>query len=368
MITPEKELVANILIELGGISARPLLTPKPINLTDEKYKFLKDTNYNPIFEYHSAKDLTTEKGILDDIAEKIYSYKFEKDVENYLLTISDYILNICILNENLGNDLKFNEALRKVYSWDFELNQKFDVLLSELPVDSSPELNASDIEFEVRSILKTYELNSWQVRRREDRNSVSIDTELESIFIGSNIKKSPTGLKKLIIHEIDTHVLRFVNSTKSGFNIVELGNFPLKIPTEEGFAIFNEYQNKVLTRDELQNYVNRFILAQKEGASFSDIYSMCTRDLGYEKAKAFETTYRLKRGFVNTDNGFIHLKDSAYLKGFDILLNSIKTKDDYKFLFNGRITLHEKILIEYEVFNYKPYLPDWVEGLSFEFN
>lgn len=225
MKTHEQELVANILNDLGEINVRPLLTPKPKNLAKEKDKFLKNTQNNPIFEYHPAKDLTIEKGKLDDIVEKIYSYNLDKVVEDYLLTITGYILSICFLNENLGNDAKFNESLRKVYNWDFELIQNFDELMLNLPIDSGAELNVIQIENEVKEVLKAYGLTSWKVNIREDRNSVSIDTELQSIFIGSNIKKSPTGLRKLIIHEIDTHVLRFTNSTKSGFKIVELGTF-----------------------------------------------------------------------------------------------------------------------------------------------
>jgi len=270
-----------------------------------------------------------------------------------------------VLNESLGKDNLFNAALKKVYNWDLNLTQDFDKMIDCLPDDLPKELNAQDIKKEMDNKLKSYKLTEWKSSIVDDRSSVSVNFALKSIRIGSEVRKSILGLRKLIIHEIESHLIRYINSLESPYKIVQAGNFPSKIQVEEGFAIFNEYQNNALTKEDLQNYINRFNLCQSK-ASFSQIYENCINELEYTQDKAFETVYRLKRGFADTASEFIHLKDSAYLKGFDILLKNIESKEDYIFLFNGRITLQEKFLENYGVFDYNSILPIWFRDLKFQ--
>lgn len=324
----------DILQDLGNIEVSPLLTPVPINLSEEMDIFLKTPNYNPQFKY-SNRELSLQRKQIDESLRNIDSSSLEETEKKYLLNVALYIKCLIDLNESLGTDNLFWDNMQKVYSWDLNTIPDFSHLKLKNEISDNI-YNAITIREKLEEALNSRKL-AWKVEiSGKDRGDVRVNIDKRVVNVGEQAVSNPTKLQKTIVHEIDSHIIRYENALKTGISIIVRGNLPGKILTEEGFAVFNEYKNGVLTTEDLEKYKMRFELC-REGGSFREIYTKCIDVYKLSSTKAFETTLRVKRGYGDTNYPYIHKKDSSYLKGLELIIQSVKEVEDYKHLFWGRV-------------------------------
>ncbi len=347
-----------ILQELGNIEVTPLLTPIPTNLSEEMDKFFKTPGYNPQFKY-SRRDLSMQRKQIDESFEKIDSSLLEETEKKYLLDVAFFIECLIDLNESLGKENLFWENIQRVYNWDLNTTPDFNNLILRKEVSENI-YNAITIKQKLEEALNSRNL-AWKVEIvGKDRSDVRVSIDKRVVNVGEQAVSNPIKLKKTIVHEIDSHIIRYENALKTGISIIVRGNLPGKILAEEGFAVFNEYKNGVLTTEDLDRYKMRFELC-REGGSFREIYTKCIDVYKLSSTKAFETTLRVKRGYGDTNYPYIHKKDSSYLKGLELIIQSVKEVEDYKHLFWGRVPseneyIFSKLRLEDIDFTY----PSWL--------
>lgn len=301
----------------------------PVNLVEENNKFLekfkKGIEYNPIYQYKII-DKTLEHSILLD---KIFKYK--KSLEKSL-TNSTNILNILaekeidMLNDleniiNLYNHIGIKDEnidiySKKIYGYPEQnlIQMAKNILESKIIVNDDLVYTAEDCEKTFKKVLNQLNLD-WKIKINEVQSSkISVFSEDKLILINKNAKFSKNDLKRLVVHEIGTHVLRSNNGHKQPYKIFSLDNGKTLF-TEEGLATVNEEDCGVLDNKTLRIYAGR-VLAINECMTKS-FYNVFKTMLKYFTSDdALYIVSRVKRGITNTANFNVFVKDYVYLYGY----------------------------------------------------
>lgn len=365
----EKAYLQIILDSLGKLNLHPLLTPRPINLSEEMYKLNRNFKYNPSFRYvRSNLDLEHVLKELEAVSTKVEKIGFNKDTNEYLSRVIEYLFNIAKLLDSIGNDQMFNLYVRKVYNWDLSVDPDICEKLYDkcVQVDTEEVYDAYHIQREISKALSFYGLDDWSAEVIDSKRSmVSVGIGSKKIYISKNSTRNILGVKKLIAHEVESHVLRFENSLQDNIKLILDGSLPGKILCEEGFAVYSEFLQNTLERKNASLYILRCKLSTMEEASFADLVEICRNEYDLDLSEAFDVVYRLKRGFCDTSKPGIHLKDSAYYKGFELMIKNLQGIDDIRFMLSGRVSFYEKHLANLGIITKDDLiLPNWVSNLD----
>jgi len=178
-----------------------------------------------------------------------------------------------------------------------------------------PEFDTAEAAQFVRTELDRKGLKSWTVEidnRMTARMSVSGPNN--RVRIRARSAFSAGELERLAIHEVGTHVMRYVNGERQPLRLLRI---PLQsyIRTEEGLAVFNENRAGVLSFSDRRKYAARVVAADAAlSGSMLDAYEAIVGAVGHEMA--FDIALRSKRGFTDLNEPGAHLKDIVYLAGF----------------------------------------------------
>lgn len=324
------------------------LTITPINLDEEKQKFLDSETYNPQFKYNIRLN-NNEK-----VFSQLRSIKCISDVDPrisdfYMALIEDKremseLLSKTSKNEAFSNLAKkrfgvptlkqFNNACLilkgKTSSYNLVKQLKSDKVLKFDEI-----VNAIEITF------KELELDGWKAKESLNiaKNGMKTGSKGKEVLIDKNIEKSPQLVRKSIVHEIGTHVLRSYNGATSGVPALYNANVSSYLDIEEGLALYNEELMGVLTYDYLKARALLLYAAYVgEHMSFRNLYNVIR---GFSKPKeAFDTVYRVKRGLSDTSLPGIYTKDISYFRGFRKVKRAIlKDESLYPKLYAGKIDL-----------------------------
>ncbi len=100
-------------------------------------------------------------------------------------------------------------------------------------------------------------------------------------------------LKKTLVHEVGTHVLRSVNGQNSGVPALSNANLSTYLDIEEGLATWNESLNNLLTLSTLKKKAALTYAIYIEKMSFRQLYSSLLSV--FPPKSAFNITYRVKK-------------------------------------------------------------------------
>jgi hypothetical protein len=334
----EKNRLHTIDEEISKIWKKLILAKilKPINYFEELDKFiLKNWKYNPIFNYKRPErekldELTNNLlNIKDEINKKNYNKKFSKLFDNKIEDLfcrinlikayksKDY-KNILLYNEKLYE--KFDKRLlniskNKIFEWEPENK---NLLWKELTIN------------EVKKRIEKYLEKKWIewidiiiTSTTLARMSITMWKKAK-IKINRLVPFQDKELNSILAHEIDTHLIRYINWARSGWNIFkEWSWFYLK--DEEGLAIYNSSKYLPSDYEKLSFYKKYFLLKEAQKYSFSKLVDL-VRFLYPEKnlERIFNTILKLKKWVGNTstiNEWAIFMKDKVYLDWY------IKIKD-----------------------------------------
>ena len=136
----------------------------------------------------------------------------------------------------------------------------------------------------------------------------------KTLYIKKNSFFTGQFLKRLVVHEIGTHILRYENGLQQPFKIFSLG-FADYLSTEEGLAVVNEEMHNCLTRSTLKTYAARVVAVSKAlKCNFRETFNYLEPFVG--KDNAFDITLRVKRGLGDTTWAGAFTKVMVYLKGY----------------------------------------------------
>lgn len=326
------------------------LTPK--NLIEENNKFLEKfksgIEYNPIYEYEKNIDYKKSEEVLNKIFElrkEIDELKIVSElgilVKRELKMLQDLEYIIMIYNNIGKNDKTIDLYSKKIYGEpNNELVKKaMAILEKDYKIEEECKYDAKECKELFKNVLKEMKLINWNIKINEVQSSkISVIPEEKEIHINGKVLFSKNDLKRLIVHEIGTHVSRAENGSKQPYKIfsIECANV---LYSEEGLATVNEEKYNVLDKRTFRLYAGR-VLAVSEcmKKSFYDVFKELINYFSYEEALSIIS--RVKRGTMITEKPTLFVKDYIYLNGY-YKVKKFLEKNDVKLLYTGIVGIDE---------------------------
>lgn len=330
------KLLSNLRIPIG-------LVFTPTNLDVEKKKFFDSDKYEPQFAYRLIKNKN------DEIFKQLASLKVIVDVDP---RISDFYIELiqskkdssdlmhAVGNNELVTDLSFKKY-SKPSALLFRnsariLRGKVDGyrLVNMKKVKNEDMVNFDQIQDIFEDVFKELGLDGWSVKKSINiaKNGAKVGIKNKEILLDPIIKRSKFKLRKTLVHEVGTHVIRSINGANTGFEALSKSNLPSYLDVEEGLATWNESNMDLLTLRWLKEKAAMvWAIYIGENLSFRELYNSMLGVL--PKKSAFDVVYRVKRGLSDTSYPGIYAKDIVYFRGFRKVSRMLE-KD---------ITLYEKL-------------------------
>ena len=312
----------------------------PINRDIEKQDLLAShdagESYNPQFIYQSP--LSNWEKPLHQFLTKINPNENQWEQLIYL----DVSLTLDLMQGITNRDpALITEATINFYGQPTQaLTQSaYQAITTLSPQPELRTISAQDMAGQMNSALTNAGLVDWQVVVNENMNaSMSVQSEIKQVNVNAAKFFTANELKRLLIHEIGTHVFRAVNGSLQPLKILQLGLYNY-MATEEGLASYHEAKYGVQTTADQLRYALRVIAAHMSlNHSFYEVFCELTKYT--TKDEAFDIVTRAKRGFIDTSKHGCHVKDKVYFEGFHQVSTHLeKYPDDYNLLMSGKVAL-----------------------------
>jgi uncharacterized protein (TIGR02421 family) len=313
----------------------------PINLENEKKKFFENKNYNPAFKYKPSKLSNTSKKILKDLL----SVKFSKSPISKLTSEKIASLKKCsAMLETIGTS-KFSFTASKYYGLPSkDLISKAKSVLEKNKITQDKTTNSEEAFKTAEECLARFGLKEWKVEYREMVPLAMVQAGEKKIYVKKDAVVPVNFLKRMIVHEIGTHVFRSENGRMQPYKIFSLGTEGY-LETEEGLAANVEEMHGCLDEKTFRTYAGRVAAvdyARKK--SFRETYDMLLKY--FDAEDAWQITLRVKRGMADTSKPGCYPKDHLYLKGYYSVKKFLKQKDGLKTLFIGKISITQANVVK----------------------
>ena len=285
----------------------------------EKSRFMnaieKEEKYNPVFNYHNEKN-EFKKLIL-----ALDKLKFTNDFLGKLLEEKSCEIRIkaefasknTITNDELTSysETIFGKPDKKIITTaEHLLKQEFE---TEIPKKI---LSLDEIIFKLETSLKDSGITGWKIDKITNvPYSVSVFPLEKKIRLNKESVYCSQSVKRMVIHEIKTHVLRSFNGLKQPYKICEYG-FPYYSFTEEGTALLNEYRHEVLSNNRLRDHAGRIMAVNfaLQGSFYDTFISLL--EYGFTKEHAYTMTFRVRCGLLNQNQPGAYTRDWIYFGDF----------------------------------------------------
>lgn len=333
---------------------------KPTNYFEELDKFITNNwKYNPTFEYkwpekEKLDEMTKELiDIKDELQKNNYNRKFSKLFENKIEELL-YRINLITAykNKNYKNILLYNEKLfgkiddkllniskDKIFEWEPENKE---ILWKVLSID------------EVKSKLEKYLNKKWIEGVDTIITSTTLARILISMWKNAKIKLNrmvpfqEKELDSIFAHEINTHLVRYINGSKTGWNIFKEWVW-FHIKDEEWLAIYNANKHIPNWYEKLSFYKKYFLLKESQKYSFSKLVDL-VKFLYPEKRMewVFMTILRLKKGIQDTwvvNEWAIFMKEKVYLDWYIKIKDRAEKWGAVEEMYKGKIKVEDLNII-----------------------
>lgn len=351
LIDPKvKKALEQLAIEIRKIKKGLLMgtaSLAPLNYEEEMDKFFKSTSYNPHYVY--------KKRELPNYPEKLKHYKSEveklnipNDLKEHLIEFLDDLKNLYLTKVSIGSK-DFSKNAHNLFDWG---SDRLDMLLTNTP-DVSFELylkhklrNAGFIKERFEKTLKKYGLNNYKVVLNNFSPHI-INVIHNQVNVGSDIKRFECNIDRLVIHEIETHVLQIQNTVVNFSPLSEFTKYGNQHLYGEGLAIYNEITTRKITPSAFEMYYFRIKAVRNLNKSFRELFELLSEDL--TQSRAFVMTYRVKRGLSDTSKPGGFPKDASYLLGYHEIQNLINENYDERLLYATQSPILSTLLHKYNL-------------------
>lgn len=329
----------------------------PINIEEEFIAFTtRNGSYDPQFKY---RDIDVKEHIKELEALEIpTSTKFGQLFED----IRQHFLIEARALDNIGGATFDTIPLFGRVSGDL-LTEAKRILNQPVPDTPEPVKSISSRELGQMLIdaISSYGLEGWTIEYNPAfLANASISSGNRTVRVKDGMFFSQKRAKKLIYHEIGTHVLRAENGFAQDYGILAHG-LPHYLPTEEGLAGYNERLQGIDDSSILRNYATRVIATSVAADSgFRDVYE-AVRPFVEDDRRAFMVAARAKRGLGDTSRPGGYLKDHSYLQGKLLIERFVENGGDIKKLYAGKIGVEHLWLVDEGHIKPPQMLPDFLE-------
>lgn len=321
----------------------------PLNYTEELEKFFKSKMYNPQYVYKKRK-FKNITHVLDESKRRIDELEIPDELKIYFLDFFDDQKKLFLTKSSIGTN-EFSDNAHKLFDWG---NDRLDLLLKNTPkVEFRMHIkhhmhDANKIKKLFEKSLARYGIDGFEVKIDTFSPHI-INVGQQTINIGSEIRRFECNVNRLIVHEIESHVIQAENAKKSTTLLSELSNYGNQNLYGEGLAVYNEIATRKITPSAFEMYYSRIKAVRILDKSFRQIYESLLENLTPQRA--FVMTYRVKRGLADTSQPGGFPKDAAYLLGFHEIEKLVAEKFPKKLLYATRSPILSKLLAKYGLLN-----------------
>jgi uncharacterized protein (TIGR02421 family) len=178
-----------------------------------------------------------------------------------------------------------------------------------------------------QAVLDAAALTGWTAEcTTETLSRMSVAGSRNLVRINAEATFGTDEIRRLVVHEIGTHVARTVNGRQQEPAILAHG-ISGYMATEEGLAVWHEHRAGVSDIDVMRTYALRVIGCHAARTSdFTTVFETLIPWLS--PAKAFAMTMRIKRGLTDTTAPGGSIKDHVYLAGYLQMQRCIEQRPD----------------------------------------
>lgn len=351
--TTSIEEIDAALCQLGS-EILPLRHLDPINSEEEKSRFFSQPDYNPQFVYLQLTDEQYGRAV-----ERLEAIEPDRSpIGQIFLHTRNYLARRLELRRAVGGARFWDPSLYEVPSE--ELVQIAERILdADMPENFTTDaIHGPDrLRAMFEQALRQHGLSDWKVIARPHISSTNVESANRTVIVRADGFYSMTMMKRLVVHEIETHVLRAANGYLQPLRIFGAAVIPGYLATEEGLALVNEERAGYVDNERLRLLAARVIASHLALlTSFREIFQRL-RDYGVSEQDAWITVKRVKRGLGDTalPGGFI--KDHVYLWGKIKLEQYLVAGGDLARLYVGKIGLEMLDTVEQLGLHPPQYLP-----------
>ncbi len=329
----KKVILKEVDRELYRIGRRiSFLAVNPVNEWKERKKFFSSRSYEPIFRYSPPRIN------IDAAISRLDSLKMKRSYVGQILRHKrdSYVRTLNMLGSVGSEDFKASSL--KVYGRPGRtlVKKARRILRYREGQKKSAKLSPKEVADMLREALKVYGFN-WEVRQKLMTANAAVQQSKRRVLLKKGKMFSNDFIRRLIAHEIGTHVLRYENGMLQPYRVFASG-LPGYLETEEGLAAVNEEKAGVLSKGTLRVYAGRVVavhLAQDH--SFREVYNRMKTH--FSRDKAWRITVRAKRGLSDTSQHGGLTKDYKYLNGYFKVKNYLK-KYSIDRLYYGKVSVY----------------------------
>lgn len=333
-----------------------LLTP--VNYREEREKFFQNSKSNPQFVYQpSVNDPSVHRRLMA-LTEQIRSTALPREIASYLRHFAEDLHHAYLTRWAIGTPA-FAKYAKRVYPYSIP---SADALIRQLPDFSFADVTDEPLHTaeEMRLMFQQYIFAHPHISNVNVTvdyiNDHTVRAGHRRLTIGAAVKRNRKNVKRLIVHEIESHLLQRHNLHTADSALLRLQRFSEKDLYAEGLAIFNEIYTGLLTKSAYEYYFYRLKAVELIDRSFREIFNELTYHIGDKKA--FLITYRVKRGMGDTSRPGGYPKDAAYLLGFQAVHEYLKKGGPYELLYLSPVPDLGQLLLKYDLLpRYRPALP-----------
>ncbi len=306
---------------------------RPLNLLEEKNKFLKDQYYNPQLIY---PELTTD---LYEVKKSLDKIKYDDSVIGSLFKNKiDYLKTVIDLIHARGSSEFYDYSVKLFGKPDQET---YDELQSKAIIKKniykpSRRYNAEEVKEIFQKKLLEYEIKNWKVVTYDKILAKCMTNKNKKLIINKNSTFSDQRINNLIIHEIETHLLTAENGNRQKYKLFNRG-FANFLETQEGLAMYNVINHGDFN---LNFHIYSFSEAifYASNASFAEVYHQLVKH-GMSPKTATNITFRIKRGLSDTSKPGALTKDYSYYTGLKQVNKFVEEGGDIKDLYLVKFNL-----------------------------
>ncbi|HSJ28817.1 MAG TPA: tyrosine/phenylalanine carboxypeptidase domain-containing protein [Acidimicrobiia bacterium] len=329
--------------ELTRISEmhRFLVALTPTNTSQAREVYLAEPSVPPRFEYRDLGDLpeqVRDAAVAVDVthaSDPAIRHLFEQKRDELKLQ-AEMLMARCT-DEFLPMSIELFGSVRPRL-----LETAQHILRSLPPVRAANRgcLDAAAVATAMRAALDRYltdDAPPVAVVVRDDIAGVMVSNG--DVLIGDSVSVAPSRLDGLVAHEIDTHVLTYLNGASQPLQLMSAGLAGYE-ETQEGLALIAEVVVEGLTRSRLRQLAARVVAVHRriQDASFSEVHEELV-DIGFSPSGAFGIAMRVFRSGGLT-------KDAGYLRALQALAEHLAHGGDLDALWMGKIALHDLSIVE----------------------
>lgn len=320
----------------------------PVNYTQERDKFFKSKIYNPVFSYNTRFNPLTFAEI-NHLYSELDDIKLPRELKEYLFNYFDDLKTLAKTVDSLGTEF-FPYYSKKLFNYHTTIARQAKNVFPIINFEEKKNEEMYDAT-QIAEAFKTTLIDTYHIPNVEIKidsfNDHTIRVGKKRIIIGSGVRRYKKNVERLIVHEIESHVLQSMNIYSKNNPLQKISGYADTLLYGEGIAVYNEFYTGTITREAYDTYYYRLKAVERLNKPFREIYDYLSSHL--PSKKAFVMTYRVKRGMKDTKQpGGFH-KDALYLLGYKTIHDYISQGSRLDFIFLSKNPELTSLMLRYNL-------------------